>query len=79
MVALYASPVIYPLAAAGSLRPVLMVNPMTGPLQLARFAIFGSADSLAAALLVTAVWVLGLTVVTVLAFRRHERIAMDRL
>ena len=79
MVALYASPVIYPLAAAGSLRPVLMVNPMTGPLQLARFAIFGSADSLAAALLVTAVWILGLTIVTVLAFRRHERIAMDRL
>jgi lipopolysaccharide transport system permease protein len=79
LVALYASPVIYPLDAAGSLRPVLLVNPMTGPLQLARFAVFGSADALGAALMVTAVWLLGLAVVTVLAFRRHERIAMDRL
>jgi len=79
MVALYASPVIYPLDAAGSLRPLLLANPMTGPLQLARFAIFGEADAVGTALAVTGVWILGLTVATILAFRRHERVAMDRL
>jgi len=60
-------------------RPLLLANPMTGPLQLARFAIFGEADAVGTALAVTGVWILGLTVATILAFRRHERVAMDRL
>ena len=79
MVALYASPVIYPLEAAEGLRPLLLANPVTGPLQLARFAVFGEADALGTALAVTAAWVAVLAVGTLLAFRRHERIAVDRL
>jgi lipopolysaccharide transport system permease protein len=79
MVALYASPVIYPLEASKGLRPLLLANPVSGPLQLARFAIFGKADALAGSLLVTTAWVLALSAGTLMAFRRHERIAMDRL
>jgi len=79
MVALYASPVLYPLDAAAGLRPLLLANPVSGPLQLARFAIFGEADAIGAALATTAAWVLALSVVTALAYRRHERVAVDRL
>lgn len=79
MVALYASPVIYPLDAAKGLRPLLLANPVSGPLQLARFAIFGEADALATSLAVTAAWSVVLAAAALAAFRRHERIAMDRL
>jgi lipopolysaccharide transport system permease protein len=79
LIALYASPVIYPLDAAGDLRPVLLVNPMTGALQLTRFAVFGEADALGPTVAVSVAWIIGLGAAALLAFRRHERIAMDRL
>jgi lipopolysaccharide transport system permease protein len=79
LVALYIAPVIYPLAQAKRLQNILLVNPVTGPLQLTRFAIFGEAERLGASLLITAAWIVALTIITLLAYRRHERVAVDRL
>jgi ABC-type polysaccharide/polyol phosphate export permease len=79
LVALYIAPVIYPLAQAKRLQNILLVNPVTGPLQLTRFAIFGDAERLGASLLITAAWIVALTIITLLAYRRHERVAVDRL
>ncbi len=80
MVAFYATPVIYPLTLVHEvLRDLVLANPATGVVQLARYAVFGSADDLLIALLSTALWTAGLTLLAVRAFGRHERIAVDRL
>jgi lipopolysaccharide transport system permease protein len=79
LVALYASPVIYPLQQAHSLQPIVLANPVTGALQLARFALFGEAHRVGLAVSISAAWIAALAVVVLLAYRRHERIAVDRL
>jgi lipopolysaccharide transport system permease protein len=80
MVAFYATPVIYPLdRPSGLLRAVITANPMTGPTQLTHFAVFGHAPSLAPALWSSAAGLALVVVVTLIAFRRYERVACDRL
>ncbi len=75
----YATPVIYPLHLAKSLRPYVVANPATGLVQAARWTVFGTAEDVGVATVVTAGWIVALLVVTLVAFRRHERIAVDRL
>ena len=80
MVALYATPVIYPLERAKGFRWLLIAaNPMTGAIQLVRFAVFRQADSVGPAVLASVAWLVILSTVAVLAYRRHERVAVDRL
>lgn len=80
MVALYATPIIYPLDRAEGLKPLLVAaNPMTGAVQLVRFAVFGEADAVGAAVAASFAWLAALLVVAVLAYARHERVAVDRL
>ena len=79
LVALYAAPVIYPLERAERFEPVLLANPITGPLQLARFAIFGEVARLGPALASTAMWLVTLAAAVLLVYRSHERVAVDRL
>jgi lipopolysaccharide transport system permease protein len=79
LVGLYATPVIYPLERAHQLRGALIANPMTGVLQLIRWALFGRAASLVPSLVSTGAWIVALAVATLLLFRRHERISVDRL
>jgi ABC-type polysaccharide/polyol phosphate export permease len=54
-------------------------NPMTGPIQVMHLAVLGHADKVGEAAAVTWGYVLVLGVITVLAYRRHERTAIDRL
>jgi lipopolysaccharide transport system permease protein len=80
MVGLYATPVIYPLSQASSVKWLLVFgNPMTGAMQLVRFSLFGEADSVGIAVVASVVWLAVLLVAAVLLYRRHERIAVDRL
>ena len=80
LVLFYATPVIYPLSFThGVLRAVVLVNPGTGVVQLTRFAVYGSAEGIGRALLALACWIAVLTATALLAFRRHERVAVDRL
>lgn len=80
MVAFYATPVIYPLTLVhGLLRALVLANPATGIVQLARFAVFGTSDDLVFALLATLVWTIALTFIAIRSFGRYERIAVDRL
>jgi lipopolysaccharide transport system permease protein len=79
LVAFYATPVIYPLELAGDLEPYVLANPATGCVQLVRWCVFGSADSLGPALAWTVGWLAVLTVLVLRAYGRHERIACDRL
>lgn len=79
LVGLYATPIIYPLDAAGGYEWLLLANPVTGCVQLARFALLGEADRLGVAVASSALWVLALAAVTVAIYVRHERTAADRL
>lgn len=79
LILFYATPVIYPLELAGGLAPLLAVNPFTGVVQLVRWCLLGRSDGLALPLLGTAGWLVVLLAVTALAYRRHERVAVDRL
>lgn len=75
----YATPVIYPLARTHHLRPYIVANPMTGLVQGARWAVIGTATDAGSAILVTIGWLIVLLAVAFAAYRRHERIAVDRL
>ena len=83
LVLFYATPVIYPLTLvdrAPQFKPLIIANPMTGIVQLMRWCVLGQVDGgLAWPLVSTALWTVLLIGVGLLAFRRHERIAVDRL
>lgn len=75
---MYATPVVYPLSAAsGTIRTLLLINPVTAPTELFRLALAGvgtvSAASLAWSLFCTAAVVLGGTRI----FSRVERNFID--
>jgi ABC-2 type transport system permease protein len=80
LVLFYATPVIYPLSFThGVLRTLVLLNPGTGVVQLTRFAVYGNAEGIGRSLVSTLVWVVVLTLMALVAFRRHERVAVDRL
>ena len=75
---MYATPVVYPLSTVGgSLRRVLLLNPVTAPMELYRYALLGVGSfdgrSLAFSLLVT----LAVSFAGVVIFNRVERTFMD--
>lgn len=76
----YATPVIYPFTLAKSISVLLIINPMTGILQLAHWSLFGqSLGELKAPLLSSIAWIVGLSILALFVYRRYERIACDRL
>ena len=86
MVLFYATPIIYRLDATGgikslprALRPFVIANPFSGVVELARYALIGSADALVPTVLSTVGWIVVLTVAVVLVYARLERVACDRL
>jgi lipopolysaccharide transport system permease protein len=78
-VAMFATPVVYPLSALpAKFRPIAVVNPMTGIVEGARAVLFGT-DLPLTALLVSVVWALLSFVTGVYYFRRMERLFADLL
>lgn len=76
----YGTPIIYPITLAKSLEHVMVYNPMVGVVQLQHWVFFGdSLGPLRTPLIITCVWTLVLTGIALLVYRRHERIACDRL
>jgi ABC-type polysaccharide/polyol phosphate export permease len=79
LVLFYATPVIYPPHLAGRAARYLDLNPVTGVVQLTRWSVLGEAERVGSSVLSTCIWLVVLTVVVLLAYRRHERIALDKL
>lgn len=79
MVWFYATPIFYSLEMAGRFRPVLLLNPMTGIVQLTRYAVFGRIEGLRPALTTTAVFIAVLTLLVLALYARFDRVAVDRL
>lgn len=75
---MYATPVVYPLSAAGSnLRRVLELNPVTAPIELYRHILLGVGQPDPAALAWSWVFTLTVALVGVLIFNRIERTFID--
>jgi lipopolysaccharide transport system permease protein len=85
LVMMYATPVIYPFekaigpGVAPIYRWILLANPATGPLVLARWCVFGRGAYVLPALGMTLLWCVALATAALLSYRRHERVAVDRL
>jgi lipopolysaccharide transport system permease protein len=77
---MYGSPVIYPLSQLGHLRELMAINPATGVIELSRWSFnANNGDPLMIPILGSVGWVLILTVVTLVSYSKHERLACDRL
>ena len=86
LVLFYATPIIYRLDSQGgikalpsTLRPLVIANPFSGVVELARYALLGEADALVPTVTSTIGWTVVLAIIAVLVFSRFERVACDRL
>jgi lipopolysaccharide transport system permease protein len=75
----YVSPVIYPLTAIGGLRPWIEANPVTGVIELVRYATVGADPDWGRSVLVTCLWAIGLIAIALPLHRRFDRVFVDRL
>ncbi|HZN14173.1 MAG TPA: ABC transporter permease [Acidimicrobiales bacterium] len=76
---LYVTPIAYPAKLLGQLAPYLDFNPMTGVVDVFRLAIVGPQPNQVRAITVTLVFTIALVFIAVEAFRRHDRLFVDRL
>jgi lipopolysaccharide transport system permease protein len=75
----YATPVIYPLTRTHQFQPYIVANPATGLVQAVRWCVLGTATDAGRGVVISIGWLLGLLVVVIAAYRRYERVAVDRL
>jgi lipopolysaccharide transport system permease protein len=77
---MYLSPVIYPLSRLHHHRDLLAINPAVGPIEVVRWSFnANSGDPLLTPVLSTLGWLVVLSLVTVVAYSKYERLACDRL
>lgn len=77
---LYVTPIIFAIdQLPEALRPVVRFNPMTGVVELFRFATVGASPNWTASLLITGAWVVVLVVAALQLHRRFDRLFADRL
>jgi ABC-type polysaccharide/polyol phosphate export permease len=77
---LYVTPVIFRVdQLPGFLRPVVRANPMTGIVELFRFATVGASPGWTISLVVTAAWIVVLLAVALQLHRRFDRLFADRI
>jgi len=75
----YVTPVIYPLDAVHSLRPWLVINPVTGVVELFRVATVGGDSAWASSVWWMIVWSAVFVLAAALVHRRYDRVFVDLL
>jgi len=75
---MYATPVIYPLSAVkGKLRLLMYLNPVTAPMELFRYAFYGSGEINLIALSASAAFTVAIFFLGIAIFNRNERKFVD--
>lgn len=76
---MYASPVIYPMSTmgAGWMRIIMMINPVSAPIELFRYAIVGQGTILLGSLIWSWVFTVIVAVFGIMVFNRVEKTFMD--
>ena len=75
---MYATPVVYPLSAVeGTLRQVLLLNPVTAPMELFRYAVLGTGSVSTGFLVLSWVFTVLAALAGIVIFNKVERTFMD--
>ena len=76
---MYVTPVVYPMSQLGDgfMKTVLMLNPVTAPVELFRYAVLGVGSVMPVYLAVSAVVTVALLLVGVMIFNKVEKTFMD--
>lgn len=76
---MYITPVVYPLSQAGNggLRMVLLINPVTAPAELYRYALLGQGEIVPIALIWSVVFTVIVAVFGIMIFNKVEKTFMD--
>lgn len=76
---MYGTPVVYPMSTLsnGVLRQLLLLNPVTMPVEVFRYAVLGVGTVLPQYVLISCAFTLAVTVLGIMIFNRVERTFMD--
>ena len=76
---MYITPVVYPLSQIGDgvIRTILLINPVTAPVELLRYAVLGQGAVMPGYLAISWGMTLGVAIIGVLIFNRVEKTFMD--
>lgn len=76
---MYITPVVYPLSEAGEgwIRTVLLVNPVTAPVEMFRYAVLGSGEIMIGAMIWSWAFTLVVTISGIMIFNKVEKTFMD--
>ena len=76
---MYATPVVYPLSQLGDgpLKTLLMLNPVTGPLEVFRYAVLGQGTIVPLYICISWLITIAVAIVGVMIFNRVEKTFMD--
>lgn len=76
---MYITPVVYPLSQAGSngLRVILLINPVTAPVEVFRYALLGQGKIVPAALVWSVLFTIVVAISGIMVFNKVEKTFMD--
>lgn len=76
---MYATPVIYPLSQVGDgiMKQILLINPVTAPVEMFRYAILGQGTIIPEYLAFSWIFTIGAAILGIMVFNRVEKTFMD--
>jgi lipopolysaccharide transport system permease protein len=78
---MYATPIVYPMSQLedGFMKTILLINPVSAPVELFRYALLGQGSVIPGALVYSAVFTVVLTFLGIIVFNRVEKNFMDTI
>ena len=76
---MYATPIVYPLSQLedGLIKNVILLNPITAPVELFRYALLGKGTIIPGCYLLSILFTLVIAVIGIMVFNHTERTFMD--
>ena len=76
---MYVTPVVYPLSQAGTgkLRTILLLNPVTAPTEVYRYAILGEGELIPVAIMWSVAFTTVVALIGIVIFNKVEKTFMD--